>query len=749
MSPYSYQPALHIVSGFTLLSTSHSHRSPNAHVCNPALKGSIVNYKGAQCKIAHVDYLGQNYTLQRLDDSHIEVPWESPNIVRCAQIGGGYQKHKESKKKLDIPGTPRTVTKTSKGVEYQFEYHDTPDRQQRQSAPGWPGTPVWREARRVYCAYMQQLARQKAVHQAKVQEAARQLFKPKEYEAREQARLAGINAQRSGKGDAGTKGVDRKVPPCSQEQAGVAKKRAAHLANNPARLEPGGTRFQQFLQAPSKFATRPHANQPNLASAFGGGLEDDWEGTRCFRKEMDDLLAQAPRSPCVSCGEMWPTAPQPMPVGSGHPTAGRCEACISSPCNRDYNWQNMMHPGVVPVELQGLTDLEELLIARTSVFMSVYRLKHGFHGYKGHVLNVSQAACTLYNCIPRKWDELSTVAFVDVDKAGHKKSFKVNKARVFKACQWLKAHNLDFADVTIDDAHIPAGENEEDEVDVANLMPTVEVDVAGPGQDACVGAAATANEDAKRHGQSLGESSSMLATAPTLSEVEKVVVGKVAKGQLKSDQEVWPERGDAVDERTVGLMNKAFPSLFPGGHWQRVVNGVPVEVSSWHPGLESELQPVPVCEVPQCDPDTLIDFQHGCDKNVPRMYAVATKDIWCHLMRHHSGRFQSHLRWRYWAFNTLMRKNNLTVGKVFADKELEGMTVEDLNEAIENGDRWASDTPHHIALHITSHFTQHRTLHNIALHITSHFTQHRTSHNIAWHFTSHRIACHVALHNCS
>jgi hypothetical protein len=34
MSPYSYQPALHIVSGFTLLSTSHSHRSPNAHVCN-------------------------------------------------------------------------------------------------------------------------------------------------------------------------------------------------------------------------------------------------------------------------------------------------------------------------------------------------------------------------------------------------------------------------------------------------------------------------------------------------------------------------------------------------------------------------------------------------------------------------------------------------------------------------------------------------------------------------------------------
>jgi hypothetical protein len=60
-----------------------------------------------------------------------------------------------------------------------------------------------------------------------------------------------------------------------------------------------------------------------------------------------------------------------------------------------------------------------------------------------------------------------------------------------------------------------------------------------------------------------------------------------------------------------------------------------------------------------------------------------------------------------------------------------------------------NDTPHQIALHITSHFTQHRTSHNIALHTTSHFTQHRTSHNIASHFTSHRTAHHVALHNCS
>ena len=74
--------------------------------------------------------------------------------------------------------------------------------------------------------------------------------------------------------------------------------------------------------------------------------------------------------------------------------------------------------------------------------MQVHRLKHGYHGYKGHILNVPQKACVLHGSIPRKWEELDTVMFVGSDKEG-------NKKRVVAACHWLKNHNLDFAQLKV------------------------------------------------------------------------------------------------------------------------------------------------------------------------------------------------------------------------------------------------------------------------------------------------------------
>ena len=48
-----------------------------------------------------------------------------------------------------------------------------------------------------------------------------------------------------------------------------------------------------------------------------------------------------------------------------------------------------MDPGALPLELQGLTDIEEMLIARACPIMYIYR-KHGVQrGYRGHVLNLS------------------------------------------------------------------------------------------------------------------------------------------------------------------------------------------------------------------------------------------------------------------------------------------------------------------------------------------------------------------------
>ena len=49
-----------------------------------------------------------------------------------------------------------------------------------------------------------------------------------------------------------------------------------------------------------------------------------------------------------------------------------------------------MDPGEVPDELQDLTEIEEMLIARVFPVMSIYRLRGGQHGYRGNVINFPQ-----------------------------------------------------------------------------------------------------------------------------------------------------------------------------------------------------------------------------------------------------------------------------------------------------------------------------------------------------------------------
>ena len=47
-----------------------------------------------------------------------------------------------------------------------------------------------------------------------------------------------------------------------------------------------------------------------------------------------------------------------------------------------------MDPDTSTLELQGLTDIEEMLIARGCPIMCVYRKHGGQRGYRGHVLNL-------------------------------------------------------------------------------------------------------------------------------------------------------------------------------------------------------------------------------------------------------------------------------------------------------------------------------------------------------------------------
>ena len=65
-----------------------------------------------------------------------------------------------------------------------------------------------------------------------------------------------------------------------------------------------------------------------------------------------------------------------------------------------------MDPGSVPAELQGLSEVDELLIARAFPIMSIYRKHGGQRGYKGHVLSLPQDIQGFLNSLPASVNDL-------------------------------------------------------------------------------------------------------------------------------------------------------------------------------------------------------------------------------------------------------------------------------------------------------------------------------------------------------
>src|SRR6266496_6042706 len=70
---------------------------------------------------------------------------------------------------------------------------------------------------------------------------------------------------------------------------------------------------------------------------------------------------------------------------------GSCRRCNTEKSNpKKFSSKNNMDPGVVPDELKGLTEIEEMLIAQVFTVMTVFRLRGGQTGYRGNVINFSQ-----------------------------------------------------------------------------------------------------------------------------------------------------------------------------------------------------------------------------------------------------------------------------------------------------------------------------------------------------------------------
>ena len=336
---------------------------------------------------------------------------------------------------------------------------------------------------------------------------------------------------------------------------------------------------------------------------------------------------------CELCHEAWPLSSK----------GKKKSPYICSRCSRDKNGvkkfssQNGMTPSQVPNELQGLTQLEEMLIARVFPVISVYTKPGGQKAYKGHCINFSQDIQELANSLPTYPSELPVIVVSVKGKDNTYKDLTVRREKVSCALHWLVQHNPVYKDITIDyellallpsdgiptELHkIYCTENSKDDAIDPDRGPLDEIPF---------------NEDT--------ELSSTILNPVQLKPQKQLITDEL----LQKHKVNWPHRNSSpVNEFKIEyLATMAFPTLFPDG------KGDPTNSA------------------------TMRDVTLGDKIKHLIKFAEYNNRKWTY-------RFASHPRFAYWAFNMIQRHRLLSQGNIFL-KQNPGdakLTVEQLQQML-------------------------------------------------------------------
>lgn len=160
-----------------------------------------------------------------------------------------------------------------------------------------------------------------------------------------------------------------------------------------------------------------------------------------FEREMAALKIQS----CVVCHES-------RIVECGY-SSEECPRCASSKCSpKKFSEENNMIPCPVPPELQGLTPVEELMIAKAVSVMRCYYKKGGQRGYSG--LSLPQEVNEFAKRLPRPVQEIPMVFLRRHGIDDTFKDFVVRKIVLWNALVWLKQHNPFYSDIEIDEVYL-------------------------------------------------------------------------------------------------------------------------------------------------------------------------------------------------------------------------------------------------------------------------------------------------------
>ena len=299
-----------------------------------------------------------------------------------------------------------------------------------------------------------------------------------------------------------------------------------------------------------------------------------------------------------------------------------------------------MIPSCVPTELQNLTQIEEMLIARAFPIMRVYIKPGGQRGYSGHCINLPQNVTEHATCLPRYPKDLAVII---VKVKGRENTFKdvtVRKQKVHNALVWLINNNPHYAGLAINTNAL----NTLPDNGVPPDLMTVETDNDLVSDDNCspdVGPTDNLSEDIV-----CNDSTEMSSFLPVGKQQQQEI--DAVRNQLSENEPMqWPPvENEPLNEYQVScLATMAFPTLFPDGKGdptnQGLLRGVPFQERIKH----------------------LLKFAEIIDGK------------WVY-------RFASHPRFSHWAFNMIQRKRILQQSGIFL-KQNPGeahLTIDELRE---------------------------------------------------------------------
>ena len=360
----------------------------------------------------------------------------------------------------------------------------------------------------------------------------------------------------------------------------------------------------------------------NKAIKFGVKLKKDLKGFK-----MDDI--------CSICEESWYDK-------KFCPDLGICNRCRQEKFKDiecyTYSKQNNMIPGPQPLCLKVLNDVEKAAIKLIKPSIHIYKRKGGGVGFSGNCISFAQNIDSFAKSLPWPVKDLPIIIIQSANDSKERKFF-ASARKIRNALVWLKDHHPDYRHIDVNESLLAEYPEHGGYLNGIRkiIEPTKESTtvINEPSNDDVL---LQAMLDVEEQGD-MPRPESIVPSAIQRDEIDNMV--KKAINELDNSI-AWPEMGLLPEnEFKPGWFRRTFPHLFPDGEG---------------------------------------------DITCSRLGKTVSLSAWVEHLLKVSRRFANDSLFVMVATNIMQKHQAITLGNLYAERQLSDVTSKDLKEMLEKGD---------------------------------------------------------------